>query len=55
LYVFEQDCFYVVVFGNFVEFVRMDFVGRPGRIALIAFAAAVSVFVVLPGVGDSGG
>jgi hypothetical protein len=53
--VFADYFFEVVVFVYFVEFVRMDFVGRPGRIALIAFAAAVSVFVVLPGVGDSGG
>jgi len=37
----------VVVFGNLVEFVRMDFVGRPGVRAFVALPAPVGVVIGL--------
>jgi hypothetical protein len=45
--VFADYCFEVVVFVYFVEFVRMDFVGRPGVRAFVALPAPVGVVIGL--------
>jgi hypothetical protein len=45
--VFADYGFEVVVFVDLVEFVAMDFVGRPGVRALVALPSAVGVVIGL--------